>query len=125
MPYLFGLTVNFATLAAMALVTSRPLALVLIPLTGLSGFTSPALQSILSRQTPADAQGALQGLMSSLTAIAMIAAPPLITGTFAAFTAPGAPINAAGAPFLLSALLMVAAILFHVAGTRATAHPLP
>ena len=121
---LFGLTVNVLTLAAMALVTSGALALVLIPLTALSGVTSPALQSILSRQTPADAQGALQGLMSSLTAIAMIAAPPLITGTFAAFTAPGATLHAPGAPFALSAALMVAAILFHVAGTRAAARAL-
>ena len=122
---LFGLTVNLVTLAAMAVTTSGTLALLLIPLTALSGVTSPALQSILSRQTPADAQVALQGVMSSLTAIAKIAAPPLITGTFAAFTAPGAAIHAPGAPFALSAALMVAAILFHVAGTRAAARALP
>ena len=122
---LFGLSVNFVTLAAMALVTSGTLALILIPLTALSGVASPALQSILSRQTPADAQGALQGLMASLTAIAMIVAPPLITGTFAIFTAPGAPLHAPGAPFLLAAALMVAAILLHVAGTRAAAPALP
>ena len=122
---LFGLVVNLVTLTAMGLVTSGPLALALIPLTALSGVCTPALQAILSRQTCADAQGALQGILASLTAIAMIVAPPLISGTFADFTAPGAMIHAPGAPFLLSAALMVAAILFHVAGARAPAQTPP
>jgi MFS transporter, DHA1 family, tetracycline resistance protein len=122
---LLGLTVNFCTLSAMAATSSGALALVLIPLTALSGVTTPALQASLSRQTPADAQGALQGLLSSLNAISMIVAPPLMTGAFAAFTAPGAIIHAPGAPFLLSAALMVAAILLHVATARATPPPPP
>ena len=79
-----------------------------------------ALQAILSRDTAANAQGELQGVLASLNAIAMITSPLVMTATFAAFTAPGASIYAPGAPFLLAALLMVAAITLHVAGTRAT-----
>jgi MFS transporter, DHA1 family, tetracycline resistance protein len=50
-------------------------------------------------------------------------APPLIAGTFATFTAPGASLHAPGAPFALAAALMVAAIVIHVAGSRAPPQP--
>jgi MFS transporter, DHA1 family, tetracycline resistance protein len=62
----------------------------------------------------------LQGVMSSLTAIATITAPLIMTNTFAAFTAPDAPIFSPGAPFLLSALLMLICVTLHVAGARET-----
>jgi MFS transporter, DHA1 family, tetracycline resistance protein len=96
------------------------LAFLIVPLTALGGVTTPALQSIASGRTPANAQGGLQGVMSSLTAIATITAPLIMTNTFAAFTAPDAPVFSPGAPFLLSALLMLICVTLHVAGTRAT-----
>jgi len=103
----WGMTVDIASLTALGLVTSGALALVLTPITALSGVTTPALQAILSRDTPENAQGELQGVLSSLSALAMITAPPLMTTTFAAFTAASAPIFAPGAPFLLAAAMMV------------------
>jgi MFS transporter, DHA1 family, tetracycline resistance protein len=57
-----------------------------------------------SRDTSPDAQGELQGVLASLNAIAMITSPLIMTSTFAAFTAPGAPVYAPGAPFLLACL---------------------
>jgi len=102
----WGMSVDIASLTALGFVTSSPLALVLTPITGLSGVSTPALQAILSRETPENAQGELQGVLSSLNALAMITAPPLMTTTFAAFTAASAPIFAPGAPFLLAAALM-------------------
>ncbi|MCU0803110.1 MAG: hypothetical protein MUD11_15350 [Rhodobacteraceae bacterium] len=83
--------------------------------------TTPSLQAIASRATPANAQGELQGVMASLQAIATIAAPLVMTNTFAAFTAPDAAIYLPGAPFLLAALLMVICVTLHVAGMRARA----
>ncbi|MFN3972135.1 MAG: TCR/Tet family MFS transporter [Gemmobacter sp.] len=118
-----GLWVDATTLTGLGLVTSGPLALLLTPVTALGGVVTPALQAILSRQTPENAQGELQGVLASLNAIAMIASPLIMTQTFAAFTRAGAPIFAPGAPFLLAALLIVAAIATHVAGSRA--RPLP
>lgn len=85
-------------------------------MTALGGVVVPALQSILSRATPADAQGELQGVLASLNAIAMIASPLVMTATFRAFTAPGAPLHLPGAPFLLASLLMVGALVLHVRG---------
>jgi MFS transporter, DHA1 family, tetracycline resistance protein len=113
---LYGMGVNVATLTALGLVTSPALALIITPLTALGGVVTPALQAIASRQTPADAQGELQGVFSSLNAIAMITAPILMTSTFAVFTAADAPVFAPGAPFLVAALLMLACIALHTLG---------
>ena len=114
----FGMWIDIVTLTALGLVTSGTLALMLTPLAALGGVVTPAMQALLSRQTPDNAQGELQGVLGSLNAIAMITAPLVMTATFASFTAPGAPIFAPGAPFLLAALLMVAAIALHVAKPR-------
>jgi MFS transporter, DHA1 family, tetracycline resistance protein len=115
---LIGMGVNIATLVAIGLTPVGWGVLMITPITALGGVVTPALQSIASRATPADAQGELQGVMSSLNAIAMITAPLVMTNVFAAFTVPDAPIYAPGAPFLLAALLMVVCVILHVAGTR-------
>ena len=115
-----GMCVDVTTLTALGLVTSGTIALILTPITAFGGVVTPALQAILSRDTPDNAQGELQGVLSSLNAIAMIVAPLVMTATFARFTAPDAALFAPGAPFLLAALLMVAAIALHVAKPRET-----
>ena len=115
-----GMWVDVTTLTALGLVTSGTLALILTPITALGGVVTPALQAILSLHTPDNAQGELQGVLSSLNAISMIVAPLVMTMTFATFTAPNAPVFSPGAPFLLAAILMVAAILLHVAKPRET-----
>jgi DHA1 family tetracycline resistance protein-like MFS transporter len=109
-----GMWVNVATLTALGLVTSPALALMITPVTALGGVVTPALQAIASRQTPADAQGELQGVFASLNAIAMITSPLIMTTTFSHFSATDAPIFAPGAPFLLAAVLMLACIALHV-----------
>ncbi|AZB64384.1 MFS transporter [Cereibacter sphaeroides] len=113
---LVGIWVDIVTLAALGVLASGTGALFVIPVTALGGVVVPALQSILSRATPADAQGELQGVLASLNAIAMIASPLVMTATFRAFTAPGAPLHLPGAPFLLASLLMVGALALHVRG---------
>lgn len=115
-----GMWVNVATLTALGLVTSPVLALMITPVTALGGVVTPALQAIASRQTPADAQGELQGVFASLNAIAMITAPLIMTTTFATFTGTNAPVFAPGAPFLLAAILMLGCIALHVRQSRAT-----
>ena len=60
----------------------------------------------------------LQGITSSLNALAMILAPLVMTWIFGIFTAPDAPVLLPGAPFLLSAALMVVGVLIFVASPR-------
>jgi DHA1 family tetracycline resistance protein-like MFS transporter len=122
---LFGMCVNVTTLAALGVLTSAPLVLALIPFTALGGVTTPALQSLMSRASPENAQGELQGVLSSLTAIASIISPLMMTFVFSAFTAPGAPFHLPGAPFLLASALMVVCVALHVAAPRASRSPSP
>ena len=113
-----GMTAEVATYVFFGFVTSGFWALIAIPFTAIGGITGPALQAMMSRGTPEDQQGELQGINTSLNALAMILAPLVMTSIFAIFTGPSAPFHLPGAPFLLSAVLMVAAVAVFVAGTR-------
>lgn len=112
----FGMWVDVVTLCALGLVTSPVVALMILPITALGGTVTPALQAIASRGAAADAQGEVQGVLSSLTAIAMITSPLIMTSVFSTFTAPGAAVFAPGAPFLLAAVMMLICVLLHTRG---------
>ncbi len=118
---LAGMLIDIVALLFYGFVTNPILALALTPVAALGGLVGPSLQSVLSRAAPENAQGELQGVLSSLNALAMILSPMVMTSTFSAFTSASAPIYAPGAPFLLSALLTVACVALHVARPRATA----
>ena len=115
---LWGMLADLVTLVFYGFVTSPAWALAFTPVSALGGLVTPALQSLMSRNAPADAQGELQGVLSSLAALSMILSPPIMTATFSAFTVPGAPWHLPGAPFLLAALLMVVCVALHVAPLR-------
>lgn len=110
---LYGLVFDVFAFAALAFVTSGPIALILTPLAALGAVITPALQGIMSRAVGETRQGELQGALTSVSAIAMIIAPMVMTSVFARFTHAGAPIYFPGAPFLLSlALILVALAVF-------------
>lgn len=114
----YGMWVDVITLAGLGIVTSPVVALALTPVTALGGVVTPALQALASRSAPANAQGELQGVLSSLNAIAMITSPLVMTATFSTFTRPDAPVFAPGAPFLLASGLMLCCLALHVFGPR-------
>jgi DHA1 family tetracycline resistance protein-like MFS transporter len=116
---MLGMGFEVVTYGFFGLVTSGFWALLATPFSSLGGVTGPALQGLMSRSTPPDQQGELQGISSSLNALAMILAPLVMTSVFGYFTAPAAPVYLPGAPFLLSAIVMVAAVVLFVAGARA------
>ena len=103
---------GFSLLAfpVLAFITNGPIALALTPIAAVAAMAVPALQAIMSRQTTDDAQGELQGIFTSVNALAMILSPLLMTGVFAAATRPGGPVFLPGAPFLAALLLTVAAL---------------
>jgi DHA1 family tetracycline resistance protein-like MFS transporter len=118
---LYGLIFNVLAFAAMATVTSGTLALILTPLTAFGAVVTPALQGIMSRQVPDNAQGELQGVLASVNALSMIIAPVLMTQVFAAYTRPEANVYFPGAPFVLSMALALACLaIFFVQPRRAT-----
>ena len=80
----------------------------------ISGFVTPAFQSIMTSQIPANAQGELQGALSSLNSITSIVGPLIMTQLFAVFTADSAPIYFPGSPFLAAAILTVICLLIFI-----------
>lgn len=73
----------------------------------LAGIGDPAMQSFLSNQVPENAQGELQGITTSLQSIAAIVGPWLATHIFIFFIEKNAPVYFPGAPFILSAILII------------------
>lgn len=118
---LFGMLCEVVTYLFYGIVTSGFWAMAFSPVSALGGMAGPALQAIMSRATPADQQGELQGVASSLNALAMILSPLVMTWVFGLFTGARAPLYLPGAPFLLSGVLMVAVVAVFVAKPRAVA----
>ena len=77
----------------------------------LGGIAGPALQAIISGKVQANEQGELQGALTSLMSATSIIGPPVMTNLFAFFTRPAAPVQFAGAPFFLAAILMLASTI--------------
>ncbi|OAN80650.1 tetracycline resistance MFS efflux pump [Sulfitobacter sp. EhC04] len=100
-----------AAYGALGCLSSGPLALVLTPLAALAGVIPPALQGIMSQRVAANAQGELQGALTSAASLAMILSPLAMTWTFATFTHKGTAFYQPGAPFLLAMCLSVGALL--------------
>jgi MFS transporter, DHA1 family, tetracycline resistance protein len=116
---LLGLLIQIASLVTLGFITSGNLLLTLIPVTAIGAIGLPALQGILSRAVPDNAQGELQGVLTSLTAIAMVVAPLVMTQSFARFTRADASPYLPGAPFLLAAAIMaLAAVIYQTRGRR-------
>lgn len=78
----------------------------------LGGIAGPALQSIISHNVPANEQGELQGALAGLVSLTSITGPPMMTGLFAYFTKPSAPVHFSGAAFLLGAIFMLISAAF-------------
>ena len=115
---LLGLGVDVVAFVALGFVTNGWIAFALTPLTALGSIAGPALQGIMSRTAPDDQQGELQGALTSINAVASIAAPLAITQVFFYFTHENAPIYLPGAPFILSAILVVGAIGVYLPALR-------
>jgi DHA1 family tetracycline resistance protein-like MFS transporter len=108
---MLGLTSWICGHLIMASANTAAMFLAGMPFGALSGLASPALNSILSRRVTADRQGELQGAQSSLQSTTGIIGPTLFTGSFAYAIAPGSSLHLAGAPFYISAALLICALI--------------
>jgi len=113
---LLGFGFALMSFTVMAFVTSGWVALALTPVASLGWLATPAIQGLLSRRSPDDAQGELQGLITSVNALALILAPLVMTRVFFAFTREGAGLYMPGAPFLASLLLCLLAMGLFLGG---------
>ena len=107
---LAGLVFGTLGFAGIGLAPTGALYLATVPLMALWGLSGPAVQGLMTRRVDGRSQGRLQGANGSLTSVAALIGPGLFTLTFARFIAPEAAWHVPGAPFLLAALLLVAAL---------------
>ena len=81
---------------------------VLIVVGAASGLAAPAINGVMSRQVPDNAQGELQGAVNAANSLATIIGPLLATQIFALFTvAPRSLPYFPGAPFVLAGTLVI------------------
>lgn len=78
-----------------------------LPVACLADMAPPNATGIASNLVDDDRQGLLQGVIASQSAIAAVTAPLIVTPLFRAFAAPDAPVYLPGAPFLMTAVLLV------------------
>ena len=76
----------------------------------LGGIAGPALQGIISNQVPDNAQGEIQGSLTSLASLTSIFGPLLMTTLFAQYSAPEAAVYFPGAPFMMGAVLTAVSV---------------
>ena len=108
-----GFSFSIVAFPILTFLQNGTLALMLTPISALAAMAGPALQAIMSKRTPENAQGELQGILTSVSALAMILAPLLMTFVFAAATKPNGAIYLPGAPFLAAlALTLIALVIF-------------
>jgi len=105
-----GMCIHLLSFLAYPFMTQTWHVFAFLPISVFSALAMPALQGIMSNSVPRNAQGELQGAMSSLTALATIISPLVMTQVFSFFTDDNAPVYLPSAPFLLSAVAVVVAI---------------
>lgn len=107
---LFGMFMHLLTFLAYPFMTETWHVFAFMPISVFSAVAVPALQGLMSNSVADNAQGELQGAMGSLTALATIISPFVMTRVFSYFTAETAPIYLPSAPFLLSAISVIIAL---------------
>lgn len=102
---MIGLTaIAFSWEAWMLFAATVPLAL--------GGINGPSLQSIVSKEIPANEQGELQGFLTSVMSITAIVGPLLFPWLFSSFSSGQFGIKFPGAPYVAAAFLQMCAWIF-------------
>ncbi|HLH91881.1 MAG TPA: TCR/Tet family MFS transporter [Xanthobacteraceae bacterium] len=94
-----------------------------VPLMALWGLASPAANGLMSKRVSPSEQGQLQGANASIQGIANLVAPVIFAQLFAYAIGAGRGWNLPGAPFLVAAVLLVAAAALAWRVTRPVTTP--
>jgi DHA1 family tetracycline resistance protein-like MFS transporter len=115
---LVGLACGTVSYAIWGLAPTGLLGCAAIPFGALMGLYGPSAQGLMTRRVSPSEQGQLQGANSSIMGITGMIGPGLFSVTFAYFIGSAAPWHVPGAPFLLAALLTLAAFAMASRVTR-------
>jgi DHA1 family tetracycline resistance protein-like MFS transporter len=108
---IYGLVIEVVALWLISLITNGIVLLMLIPFAALGVIAQPPLQAWMSRAAGDKNQGALQGVISSLNALAMMITPIAMTSVFYAFSRDDSTYYFPGMPFFISGILVLIALV--------------
>ena len=108
---IIGFCIEFSAMVTFAFLTNGKILIILIPLASLGVLAQPAIQAVLSKSVGNDRQGAIQGVASSLNAIAMVITPITMTWVLAVFSDKTTKYYFPGMPFLVSASMVFLCVL--------------
>ncbi len=103
-----GLTAGVISLVGFGLTASVAAVFLLMPLAALSDLAPPTMTAMAANKVGEDRQGLVQGVISSLSSVAAVGAPLVMTPLFRSFVAEERLPYLPGVPFLFAALLVVA-----------------
>ena len=106
----FGILVAVAVYVGYAFTTSTIGAFLLLIPVALQAPVQPSLMAMMSRRATPETQGEVQGISAMAMGLGQLAAPILLTGTMAWFTADKAPVHFPGAAFIVAAVFGLLAI---------------
>jgi len=106
-----GLLFGLAGFVALGLASTALAFWLGIPLMAIGGLAGPTVQGLMSARFGPSEQGILQGANASTAGVANLIGPGLFSSTFASFAGADAGWDVPGAPFLLAAAMLAAAIV--------------
>ena len=107
---IYGLILAAITLTGFGFTSAVWTLAVLLPMAALSDLVPPTLSAMAANATDDDSQGMVQGVISSLAAIAAVLSPLVYPPIFGAFVGEEAALYLPGAPYVFAALLVVLAL---------------
>ncbi|MEP7343029.1 MAG: TCR/Tet family MFS transporter [Acidobacteriota bacterium] len=116
---IFGLMVSSMSFLVYGLATKGWMLYAMIVLGSIGGIGGAAIQSLITKMVSATEQGAVQGVISSIQAVAAIIGPLMATNLFGYFTSPSAPVHLPGAAFIASSILVAISAVLAIRSARA------
>ncbi len=106
---LIALVAGLIGLVGFGLATAVWVAVIVLPIAALSDMAPPLMTAFAANRVGEDLQGLVQGVIASLSSIAAVVGPLVMTGVFEYFVSGSGP-YLPGAPFLLGAVMLLAMI---------------
>ena len=119
-----GLFTEIIALGLVATIANQWVVLALTPVAAFGSIATAAIRSLMSGAVDPQSQGKLQGVLSALMAVAMIVTPLSMSALFYAFSGPKAVVYFPGAPFFVSAVLVIIGLALFVRAHSDTALPI-
>ncbi|MBX2987203.1 MAG: TCR/Tet family MFS transporter [Bdellovibrionaceae bacterium] len=117
----WGLVLYILTFFAFAFAPAGWMMYVIMVLSSVAGVAPPALQSLITKHTPSNEQGELQGTLVSLMSLSAIISPVIYAELFAHFTRADADPYFPGAAYVCAGLFsVIAGILLLARGRQST-----